>query len=62
MRYLCSFTNFTFLDFNKIANFNIGKSIIELLNEEINIDDIDISLDGEVEFKKVGDELEIRRI
>lgn len=51
-----------YVGLTKIANFNIGKSIIELLNGEIAIDDLDISLDGEVEFKKVGDELEIRRI
>ncbi len=46
----------------KIARFNIGKSIIELLNDEIDINDLDVSLDGEVEFRKAGDELEIRRI
>lgn len=51
-----------YVGLTKIAKFNIGKSIVELLNDEISIDDLDVSLDGEVEFKKVGDELEIRRI
>ena len=46
----------------EIANFNIGKTIIEFADGEIKIDDLDISLDGEVEFKKSGDNLEIRRI
>ena len=45
----------------KIANFNIGKSIIELLDGEISLDDLDISLDGEIEFVKSGESLEIRR-
>ena len=47
---------------NKIANINIGKTIVELIDGEISIDDIDISLDGEVEFKKSGDSLVIRRM
>lgn len=51
-----------YVGLTKIANFNIGKSIIELLNGEISIDDLNVSLDGEVEFKKDGDELEVRRI
>ncbi|WP_407391899.1 ATP-grasp domain-containing protein [Methanobrevibacter sp.] len=46
----------------KIANFNIGKSIIELIDGDIDIGDLDISLDGQIEFKKSGDSLEIRRI
>lgn len=46
-----------YVGLKKIANFNIAKTII---NE--NLDDLDISLDGEVEFKKSGDNLEIRRI
>lgn len=41
-----------YVGLNKITNFNIGKSIIELLNGELSIDDLDVSLDGEVEFKK----------
>ena len=51
-----------YVGLNKIANFNIGKSIIDLIDGKIAIDDIDVSLDGEVEFKKSGDLLEIRRI
>lgn len=51
-----------YVGLTKIANINIGKTVVNLLDGEINIDDIDISLDGEVEFKKSGDNLEIRRI
>lgn len=51
-----------YVGLSKIANFNIGESIIDLVDGEISIDDLDISLDGEVEFKKSGDNLEIRRI
>ena len=51
-----------YVGLKEIANFNIGKSIIELIDGKISIDDLDVSLDGEVEFKKSGDLLEIRRI
>lgn len=51
-----------YVGLKKVANFNIGKSIIDLIDGDIDIDDLDISLDGEVEFKKSGDNLEIRRI
>lgn len=51
-----------YVGLSEIANFNIGKSIIELIDGKIDIDDLDISLDGEVEFKKSGDSLVIRRI
>lgn len=51
-----------YVGLNKITNFNIGKSIVDLIDGEININDLDLSLDGEVEFKKSGDSLEIRRI
>lgn len=51
-----------YVGLKQIANFNIGSSIIELIDGNISIDDLDISLDGEVEFKKSGDNLEIRRI
>ena len=51
-----------YVGLNEIANINIGKTIVELIDGEINIDDIEISLDGEVEFKKSGDSLVIRRI
>ena len=51
-----------YVGLKQIANFNIGKSIVEMIDGEINIEDIDISLDGEIEFKKSGDNLEIRRI
>lgn len=46
-----------YVGLKKIANFNIAKTII---NE--NFDDLDISLEGKVEFKKSGDNLIIRRI
>jgi hypothetical protein len=51
-----------YVGLKQIANINIGKSIIELIDGKINIDDLDISLDGEIEFVKSGDSLEIRRI
>ena len=51
-----------YVGLKEIANFNIGKTIIELIDGEIAIEDIDVSLDGGVEFKKSGDNLEIRRI
>ncbi len=46
----------------KVADFNIGETIIELIDGNIAVDDLNISLDGSVEFKKFGDSLEIRRI
>ena len=46
-----------YVGLKKIANFNITKAIIEG-----KIKDVDISLDGEVEFKKEGNNLNIRRI
>lgn len=51
-----------YVGLKKIVNFNIGKSIIDLIDGKIDIDDIDVSIDGKVEFKKSGDNLEIRRI
>lgn len=51
-----------YVGLTKVSNLNIGKSIIDLIDGRIAIDDIDISLEGEVEFRKSGDSLEIRRI
>ena len=51
-----------YVGLKQIADFNIGSSIIDLIDGNISINDLDISLDGEVEFKKSGDNLEIRRI
>ena len=51
-----------YVGLKEVADFNIAKSIIELVDGQINIDSLDVSLDGEVEFKKSGDSLEIRRI
>lgn len=46
-----------YVGLKKIANFNIAKTIMEG-----NIQDIDISFDGEVEFKKEDNKLNIWRI
>lgn len=51
-----------YVGLKQVADINIGKTIVDLLDGNIGIEDIDISLDGEVEFKKSGDSLEIRRI
>lgn len=51
-----------YVGLKQIANFNISDSIIKLIDGKIDIDDLDISLDGEVEFKKSGDSLIIRRL
>ena len=51
-----------YVGLKQVADFNIGKSIIDLIDEKITIDDLDISLDGEIEFKKSGDDLIIRRV
>lgn len=50
-----------YVGLKKIANFNIASSIIKLINNEINITDLHISLDGKVEFRKSENKLEIRR-
>ena len=51
-----------YVGLKQISNINIGDTIIKLIDGEMDIDDVDISLDGEVEFKKFGESLEIRRI
>jgi predicted ATP-grasp superfamily ATP-dependent carboligase len=51
-----------FVGLRKVSNFNICKTIVDLIDEKIDIDDLDVSLDGEVEFIKSGNDLEIRRI
>jgi hypothetical protein len=51
-----------YVGLKQISNVNIGKSILDLIDGKISIDDIDVSFDGEVEFRKSGDSLEIRRI
>ena len=48
-----------YVGLKKIANFNIGKTIVDLLDKKINIEDIDIKLDGKVTFKKENDTLTI---
>ena len=51
-----------YVGLKQIINFNIGKTIIDLIDGEININALNISFDGEVEFKKEGDTLKIRRL
>lgn len=51
-----------YVGLKEIANFNIGRTIVDLIDGNVDIGDIDVSLDGEVEFKKSGDNLQIRRI
>ena len=51
-----------YVGLKKIANINIGKTIIELIDEKLDINELNVSLDGEVEFRKSGDNLDIRRI
>lgn len=51
-----------YVGLKQISNINIGDSIIKLIDGRISIDELDIALDGTVEFKKSGDSLEIRRI
>ena len=51
-----------YVGLKQISNINIGESIIKLIDGELDIDDLDVSLDGEVEFKKSGESLDIRRI
>lgn len=51
-----------YVGLKQISNINIGDSIIKLIDGKMSIDELDIALDGTVEFKKSGDSLEIRRI
>lgn len=51
-----------YVGLKQIADINIGKSIIDLIDGKLDINELDISLDGEVEFKKSGDNMEIRRL
>ena len=46
----------------KIANINIGSSIIDLIDKNVDIKDLNekIDLNGKIEFKKSGDNLVIR--
>ena len=48
----------------KIANINIGSSIIDLIDKNVDIKDLNekIDLNGKIEFKKSGDNLVIRSI
>ena len=51
-----------YVGLKKIADINIGKTIIEVIDKKLDINELNISLDGEVEFKKSGDNLDIRRV
>ena len=42
-----------------MANFNIGKTIVDLLDKKLNIENIDVVLDGKVTFKKENNTLTI---
>ncbi len=53
-----------YVGLKKIANINIGSSIIDLIDGNTDIEELGekISLNGKVEFKKSGDNLVIRSI
>lgn len=51
-----------YVGLRKICNFNIGKSIVDLIDGKASIDDLDTSLNGKVEFIKSADSLDIRRL
>ena len=51
-----------YVGLKQVANINIGKSIIDLIDGKLDINELEISLDGEVEFRKSGDNMEIRRL
>ena len=51
-----------YVGLKEVSNINIGKTIIELIDNTVDINELNISLDGEVEFKKSGDNMIIRRI
>ena len=51
-----------YVGLKKIININISKTIIDLIDKKISIDDLNFSIDGEVEFKKTDDSLTVRRI
>ena len=51
-----------YVGLKEVSNINIGKTIIELIDNKVDINELNISLDGEVEFKKSGDNMIIRRI
>ena len=53
-----------YVGLKRIANINIGSSIIDLIDGNVNIDDLkdNLVLEGSVEFKKSGDNLVIRSI
>ena len=53
-----------YVGLKKVANFNIGETIIKLLDKEIKIQDLkhEILLKGKVKFIKKGNKLEIKKI
>ncbi|WP_458454646.1 ATP-grasp domain-containing protein [Methanobrevibacter sp.] len=51
-----------YVGLKEISNINIADSIIKLIDGKMGIDELDVSLDGEVEFKKSGEALDIRRL
>ena len=50
-----------YVGLSRIARINIAKSIVDIIDGKMSIEDLDVSLDGEVEFKKSGDSMIIRR-
>ena len=51
-----------YVGLKEVAGFNIAKSVIGIIDGEIDIESLDVAIDGEVEFVKSGDSLNIRRI
>lgn len=51
-----------YVGLKQVCKFNIAESVIKVIDGEISLSDLDTSIDGEVEFKKTGNVLEIRRI
>lgn len=51
-----------YVGLNRIAGFNIAKSVVDVIDGRMGIEDIDVSLNGKVEFKKSGNAMEIRRL
>lgn len=51
-----------YVGLNRIAGFNIAKSVVDVIDGNVCIEDIDVSLNGKVEFKKSGNAMEIRRL
>lgn len=51
-----------YVGLKRIADINIADTVIRLIDGDLKIDDLKVSLEGSVEFKKSGESLEVRRI